>query len=50
MYLYSGTIPNRVDISERPPIVDDKTRFGDLEGDLVMGKGHQGPSSQLSTG
>lgn len=41
-YLYGGTIPNRVDISERPPIVDDKTRFGDLEGDLVMGKGHQG--------
>lgn len=41
-YLYGGTIPNRVDISERPPVVDDKARFGDLEGDLVIGKGQQG--------
>lgn len=37
-YLYGGTIPNRVDISERPPVVDGKERFGDLEGDLVIGK------------
>lgn len=37
-YLYGGTIPNRVDISERPPVVEDKDRFGDLEGDLVVGK------------
>lgn len=41
-YLYGGTIPNRVDIAERPSVVDDKSRFGDLEGDLVIGKGQQG--------
>ena len=37
-YLYGGTIPNRVDMSERPPVVEGKVRFGDLEGDLVIGK------------
>jgi len=35
-------IPNRVDIDERPKIVDEKLRFGDLEGDLIIGKDHQG--------
>lgn len=37
-----GIIKNRVDISERPPIVDAKVRFGDLEIDTVIGKNHQG--------
>ncbi len=37
-----GHIPNRVDIDQRPSIVDEKTRFGDLEIDLVIGKDHQG--------
>ena len=41
-YLYNGTIPNRVDITDRPSVVDDKTRFGDLEGDLVIGKDQRG--------
>ena len=29
-------IPNRVDISERPKIVEEKSRVGDWEGDLVI--------------
>ncbi len=37
-----GFIPNRVDISNRPKIVDAKTRFGDLEIDTVIGKNHKG--------
>lgn len=41
-YQYRGTIPNRVDISERPPVVEDRCRFGDLEGDLVIGQGQHG--------
>ena len=39
---YRGIIPARVDIDERPAIVDDKTRLGDWEADTVIGKGHQG--------
>ena len=41
-YQYRGTIPNRTDISERPAVVDRRERFGDLEGDLVVGSGQQG--------
>ena len=41
-YAYRGLIPNRVDIDERPKIVDQKERFGDLEGDLIVGKDHKG--------
>ena len=37
-----GIIKSRVDISERPKIVDAKERFGDLEIDTVIGKNHQG--------
>lgn len=36
-----GMIKNRVSIAQRPEIVDDRSRFGDLEGDLIMGKGHE---------
>ena len=39
---YRGIIPARVDIDERPAIVDKKTRLGDWEADTVIGKGHQG--------
>lgn len=36
-----GCIPNRVDIKERPAIVEEKNRVGDWEGDTVIGKqGH----------
>lgn len=37
-----GKIPGRVDIAERPPVVEQKTRLGDWEADTVIGKGHQG--------
>jgi len=32
-----GTIPNRIDISERPKIVNRKTRVGDYEVDTIVG-------------
>lgn len=35
-------IKERVSISERPAIVDEKTRIGDLEIDTIIGKGKQG--------
>jgi len=37
-----GHIINRVSIDERPVIVDEKSRVGDWEIDLVIGKGHSG--------
>jgi IS30 family transposase len=37
-----GCIKNRVDISMRPAIVDEKRRLGDLEVDTIIGKNHQG--------
>ena len=33
-----GNIPGKVHISQRPAIVDEKKRFGDLEVDLIIGK------------
>jgi len=30
-------IPNRIDISERPAVVDKRSRFGDWEADLIVG-------------
>lgn len=36
-----GSIPNRVSIDKRPEIVNERTRFGDFEADLVMGKNHK---------
>jgi len=37
-----GIIKNRVSIDDRPKIVDDKSRFGDLEIDTIIGKNHKG--------
>jgi len=37
-----GHIKNRISIDERPAIVDEKTRVGDWEIDLVIGRGHRG--------
>ena len=37
-----GLIPNRIDIEQRPGIVDKRTRFGDWEGDTMVGYQHQG--------
>ena len=42
LYSRRGCIPNQVSIDERPAIVDAKRRFGDWEGDTVIGKGHRG--------
>lgn len=36
-----GQIPNKVSIEERPAIVETKSRTGDWEGDLVIGKNHK---------
>ena len=37
-----GCIPNRVDIDERPAIVEQKARICDWEGDTIIGVKHQG--------
>lgn len=37
-----GIIPNRIGIENRPDIVEEKTRFGDLEIDTIIGKNHKG--------
>jgi transposase, IS30 family len=37
-----GKIPNRKSIEERPEIVEQRTRFGDWEVDLMLGKDQQG--------
>jgi len=37
-----GCIPNRIDITERPSIVEEKSRLGDWELDTIIGKGHKG--------
>lgn len=37
-----GLIPNRIDIDERPTVVDTKSRVGDWEIDTVIGKNHIG--------
>lgn len=37
-----GLIPNRVDIDQRPAIVEKKERFGDFELDTIVGANHKG--------
>lgn len=37
-----GCIPRRIDLAERPSIVEEKSRLGDWEIDTVIGKGHKG--------
>ena len=37
-----GCIPDRIDIDERPSIVDEKSRIGDWEIDTIIGKDHKG--------
>lgn len=39
---WRGKIPNRVDIDQRPAIVEKKSRIGDWEADLVSGVHHRG--------
>ena len=38
----AGLIPGCTDIGLRPPMVDEKSRCGSLEVDLIIGKGHHG--------
>ena len=38
----TGCIPHRIDIDQRPPIVETKTRFGDWELDTIIGRDHIG--------
>jgi IS30 family transposase len=42
-----GQITGRVSIDERPSIVGEKIRIGDFEGDLIIGKNHQGALATL---
>ena len=37
-----GCIPGRVDIADRPAVVDEKSRLGDWELDTIIGKEHKG--------
>lgn len=37
-----GVIPNRVSIDERPASVDSRRYYGDWEGDLIVGRKHEG--------
>lgn len=39
---HRGRIADRVDISQRPAIVEEKSRIGDLEIDTVIGTNHKG--------
>ncbi len=39
---HKGRIKERVSISQRPEIIDEKTRIGDFEIDTIIGKGKQG--------
>ena len=41
IYDKRGTIPNRIDISQRPPEVELRERFGDLKIDLIIDKNHK---------
>ncbi len=36
-----GTIKNRIPIDQRPPVVEERKRIGDIEVDLMMGKNHK---------
>lgn len=36
-----GTIKDRIGIEQRPKIVEERKRFGDLEVDLIIGKNHK---------
>jgi len=42
IYNSRGEINNRVSIHKRPKVVDNKTRIGDWEVDLIIGKYHKG--------
>jgi IS30 family transposase len=37
-----GLIPHRIDITERPAIVEERSRIGDWEADTIVGAAHKG--------
>jgi IS30 family transposase len=43
-----GKIPNRRSIDERSAIVDERSRIGDWEADLILGNNHQGVALTLT--
>ena len=43
-----GKIPNRRSIEDRPVIVEERSRVGDWEADLILGKNHQGVAVTLT--
>ena len=43
-----GKTPNRRSIEERPAVVDERSRIGDWEADLILGKNHQGVAVTLT--
>ncbi len=43
-----GKIPNRRSIEARPAIIDERSRIGDWEADLILGKNHQGVAATLT--
>ena len=45
---YRDKIPNRIDIDNRPAVVDTRSRLGGWEVDLVIGKGHKGGFTTLA--
>ncbi len=42
-----GQIPNRVSIEQRPTMIDERSRLGDTEGDLVLGGQEEGKTCTL---
>jgi IS30 family transposase len=40
-HTWRGIIPGRIDIDQRPAIVNEKSRIGDWEGDTIAGANHQ---------
>jgi IS30 family transposase len=46
-YDHRGIIPDRKSIDARPVIVEQRQRLGDWEGDLIIGKNHQGAALTL---
>jgi len=47
-YARRGQIPNRTSIEQRPQIVAAKRRYGDWEGDTIIGAKHQGAILSLT--
>jgi IS30 family transposase len=43
-----GKIPDQISIEKRPEIVDQRTRLGDWEVDLIIGKGRKGAAVTLT--